>query len=366
MDSLACLWVVGICLFPVSPPRHGSAPSSGRLQRYEFAQISMGVSFNLTLYASNEATANKAASAALARIEQLDHILSDYRPDSELVRLCQMSGPGKPTAVSHELLFVLKHAATLSQRTDGAFDVTVAPLVKLWRRARRRKQLPDPNRLAEAKNVVGHRFVRIDDRAATVELLKPGVRLDFGGIAKGYAADEALRVLKEHGITRALIDASGDIVAGEPPPGKPGWRIGIAPLTGANAAPSRFLQLRNASVATSGDAFQYVEIDGTRYSHIIDPRTGMALTRRSSVTVIAPDGITADSLASAVSVLGPVQGRQLIESTRDTATLIVVVRGDCVETFTSRGFEEREEPEAVQGLESRVQGRAQSASVSAF
>src|SRR5690606_33737492 len=121
---------------------------------------------------------------------------------------------------------------------------------------------------------------------------------------KGYAADEALQVLKSHGITRAMIDASGDIVLGDPPPGDRGWRIGIAPLESPDAPPSRFLVLRNASVATSGDAFQHVLIDGKRYSHIIDPHTGLGLTEPASVTVIAADGITADSLASAVNVLG--------------------------------------------------------------
>jgi thiamine biosynthesis lipoprotein len=148
------------------------------------------------------------------------------------------------------------------------------------------------------------------------------MRLDLGGIAAGYAVDEALRVLNAHGITRAMVNGSGDIGVSDPPPGVQGWRIGIAPLEKPDAAPSRYLLLSNAAVTTSGDAFQFVEIGGQRYSHIVDPRTGLGLTDRSSVTVVARDCITADSLATAVSVLGPEKGLELIEATPGAAALI--------------------------------------------
>ena len=133
-----------------------------------------------------------------------------------------------------------------------------------------------------------------------------------------------------------MIDGSGDIVVGDPPPGKRGWTIGIAPLVKPDGPPSRFLQLSNAAVATSGDAFQYVEIAGKRYSHIVNPKTGLGLTTRSSVTVIAPDGITADSLASAVTVLGPQQGLNLIEQKKKTAALFVQIDEGKRKEFPSR------------------------------
>jgi FAD:protein FMN transferase len=169
--------------------------------------------------------------------------------------------------------------------------------------------------------------------------LVPNMRLDLGGIAMGYAADEAFKILKRHGITRAMVDASGDIVCGDAPPNVQGWRIGIAPLTESKGPPSRYLWLANGALTTSGDAFQWVEIDGTRYSHIVDPKTGRGLTTRSSVTVTAADCITADSLATAVSVLGPRKGLELIARTPGTAALVVVREEDETKTYSSSNFD---------------------------
>ena len=288
----------------------------------------MGVAFHISLYSPDEAVANNAARAAYARVKQLNQLLSDYEPDSELMQLSRRSRPGNAVEVSPELFFVLQRASALSCASEGAFDVTVGPLVQLWREARRTRRLPDPAQLAAARESVGWKHVRLNAEQLTVELHKPGMRLDLGGIAKGYAADEALRVLQEHGVTQALVAAAGDIVAGDAPPGRDHWRIGIAPLDSPDGEPSRYLHVANAAVSTSGDAFQYIEIEGVRYSHIVDPRTGVGLTTRSSVTVVAEDGITADSLASAVSVLGPERGLDLIESREGTAALFVVLEGD--------------------------------------
>ena len=304
-------------------------PTATSLKRYEFTRREMGVSFRIVLYAPKEAAANRAADAAYARIERLNNIFTDYNPDSELMRLCHRSGPGRPIRVSRDLERVLSRSLEISRKTRGAFDVTVGPVVKLWRRARRKKRLPRPDRLAAARKLIGYRAVVVDPKSRTVELRKTGMRLDLGGIAKGYAGDAALDVLEAHGITRALIDGSGDIVAGEAPPGRTGWRIGLASLEKPDAPPTRFLSIANAAVATSGDAYQSVEIAGTRYSHIVDPRTGIGLTRRSSVTVIAADGATADALASAVSVLGPERGLKLIDRLgAKTAALVVVLKNN--------------------------------------
>jgi FAD:protein FMN transferase len=295
------------------------------LRRYEFVERHMGVPFRIALYAPDEAAANAAARAAYRRVKHLNSLLSDYEPDSELMRLCRTSGPGRPVAVSPELHFVLSRAVALSRQTEGAFDVTVGPLVQLWRQARRNRALPDSDQLAAARRLVGYRQMRVARKDRTVELLQTGMRLDLGGIAKGYAADEALAVLKSEGITRALVDAGGDMVLGDPPPGAQGWRIGVASLTQPDESPDRVLLLKNAAVATSGDAYQFIEIAGRRYSHLIDPRTGVGLTTSSSVTVVAADGLTADSLASAVSVLGPQRGLKLIESVENASALVVVI-----------------------------------------
>ncbi len=305
-------------------------------ERLTYEERHMGVLVKFTLYAQDKAIANKAAREAMGRIAEIDRIMSDYNPESELRRLCDQSQPGEAVKVSEELFFVLEAAQKLSEKTTGAFDVTVGPVVRLWRRARRQNEMPDADRLKEAQSAVGYQKVKLDKRARTVTLSHPEMRLDLGGIAKGYAGDAALEVFKKHNLPRAMVAIAGDVVMGNAPPGQAGWRVGIAPLEKVDGPPSRVLELENAAVSTSGDAFQFVEINGKRYSHIVDPKSGLGLTQRSSVTVIAPTGTEADSLASAVSVLGPEAGMKLIESTPKTATLIV--QGEPQRTYESKGI----------------------------
>jgi len=326
-----------VCLFATGIP--ASATAEPTLARFEFFQVEMAVPVKIVLYAADKATAAEAARAAFARIHQLNGILSDYDPESELRRLCSTSKERAAVVVGEDLWHVLSHAQALSERTGGAFDVTVGPVVRLWRRARRQHEMPSPERLKAALTLVGYRLVRLDPDTRAVELLKPGMRLDLGGIAKGYAVDEALAVLRKHGIDRALVDAGGDIGLGAPPPEKPGWLIGIAPVE-PDAPPSRYLWLARLAIATSGDTWQYVEINGRRYSHLLDPRTGLGLTDHSSVTVIAPDAITADGLASAVSVLGPEEGLKLIDHTPGTAAFIVRAPEGTAEVYQSCRWKE--------------------------
>jgi thiamine biosynthesis lipoprotein len=283
----------------------------------------MGTLFRIVLYAADAGTAIKASRAAFDRVAALDDIMSDYRADSELMRLCQQAA-GPPVKVSDDLFRVLVAAQDIAERSDGAFDVTVGPVVRLWRAARRSRRLPDPQRLAEAERHVGFQRTRLDPQARTVQLVERGMLLDLGGIAKGYAADAALAVLRESGINRALVAGGGDIAVGDPPPQKEGWSIGIAQLDATSGAPSRFVTLHNAAISTSGDAEQHVEIGGVRYSHIVDPKTGQALTGRRSATVIAPNCTTSDALATAVCVLGPQRGVALIDSIPGTSVLLVV------------------------------------------
>jgi len=298
----------------------------------------MGAPFRIVLYAPDKPTADQAARAAFGRITQLNDILSDYDTDSELSRFSQTAGSGRAVPVSQDLWFVLKRSQELAQRTDGAFDVTVGPVVSLWRKARRENRLPSPAKLAEAMKAVGYRNLVLDPQRHAARLLVAYMRLDLGAIAKGYAVDAALKVLRARGVTRALISGGGDMVAGDPPPGKKGWRIEVAPLDVTNAPPARFVSLANAGLATSGDLFQHLQIDGKRYSHIVDPHTGIGLTDHSLVTVVAPDGITADGLSTAISVLGPKGGARLVEKTRGAAAYIVRMPGDRIEMIESSRF----------------------------
>ena len=307
------------------------------MDRFQYTQTEMAIPIKIVLYAPNPGTATSAARQAFAKFRRLNGIFSDYDPGSELRRLCRTSGEGHAVPVSDDLWHVLSHAQALAARSCGAFDVTVGPVVRLWRRARRREQLPSDENLEQARRLVGYRLLHLDPENRTARLLKPGMRLDLGGIAKGYAVDEAMKVLREHGLTRVLIDAGGDIGLGEAPPGKPGWLIGIARLE-PDAPPSKYLWLKRTAIATSGDTWQYVQIDGKRYSHIVDPRTGLGLSDHSSVTVVALDCRTADSLASAVSVLGPKAGLKLIERTAGAEAFIVRAPHGKIETYQSSGW----------------------------
>ena len=305
------------------------------LQRFVFEKAEMGLPFRVTLYAADEAQAKAAADAAFERIAVLNSVFSDYDPESELSRLSRTSGSGKAVPVSRDLWNVLERARALSERTDGAFDVTVGPLVNVWRRARRKQELPGAELIAEMKARVGWQQMKLDPAARTVELTKPDMRLDLGAIAKGYAIDAALAVLRERGITSALVGGSGDMAAGEPPPGEAGWKIEVAALDAPGAPPAQVVFLKNSAIATSGDVFQHVEIGGVRYSHIVDPHTGLGLTDHSLVTILAAACITADSLATAVSVLGPERGLRLVEETPGIAAHLVRKPGEKIEFVES-------------------------------
>jgi thiamine biosynthesis lipoprotein len=297
----------------------------------------MGTRFRIVLYAADEATANRAAKAAFARIAELDGIMSDYRATSELMQLCAKAG-GEPVKVSDDLFTVLEKAQQVSRLSDGAFDVSVGPVVKLWRIARRTQKLPDKEALDKALALVGYRNIKLDSKNRTVQVVKPGMQLDLGGIAKGYAADCALATLRKHAVDRALVAAGGDIAVSGPPPDADGWKIGIQPVEGGE--PRKYLLLKDAAVSTSGDFEQYTVIDGKRYSHIVDPKTGLGLVGRMSVTVVAKNGLNSDPLAKVPCVLGPEKGLAIIDSLDGVSALMVRKTDKGEEVIESKRFKE--------------------------
>jgi thiamine biosynthesis lipoprotein len=292
---------------------HATAPQNAQHKsavgdRFEYAQVHMGVQVRLVVYAPDQSTAARACIAAYKRIAQLEQITSDYRPDSELMQLCARGG--ESVRVSPELFFLLQRSQDLARRSGGAFDISVGRYVALWRRARQSGIFPSATEVQPLREVSGWRKIHLDPKTQSVRLQETGMKLDLGGIAKGYAGDEALRVLREQGVTRALFQAGGDIVVSGAPPGKKGWSIVVPGDNGTR----RTLTLGNAAVSTSGDLYQSVLFNGQRYSHIVDPRTGLGLTQRFAATVVARDGVTSDSLATAACVLGPEQSHRLINS----------------------------------------------------
>jgi FAD:protein FMN transferase len=341
---LVCLLAIGVwaesrCRASEDRPPPPPALERLPLQRYEYDFVAMGMKYHLVVYGPDQPTVTFAIEQVEARVRQLDRVMSDYHTESELSQLCEHSGPGQPVRLSLELYEILDHSLELSRETDGAFDVTVGPVIQLWRTARRTKTLPMPALLAKARERVGWQAVQLHPLTRSAELTREEMQLDLGGIAAGYACDEALQVLRSHGLHRVLIDASGDVLVGDPPPDRAGWKVMVAGLSGvANDPGSQTILLRNAAITTSGDARQYVEIDGQRYSHIVDPHTGLGLTRHSSSTVIAPTGWQADSYATAVNVLGAQAGIPWIEQQPGCSALVIEVQ-DGVEMRTeSRGF----------------------------
>ena len=307
--------------------------------RFRYARPKMGSMLRIVVYAADRDTADRAVGAAYARVDQLNAILSDYDPQSELSQLSARSRHAAPTAavhVSDDLLAVLSRAEELSKMTNGAFDVTVGPYVRLWRRARQQRILPSAKRLAATCQSVGFQNVQIDRQQHTVTLLAPRMRLDLGGIAKGYVVDQALRTLAAEGVTRALVDA-----VGAAPDDRPGWHVGLVPYAENDPGKRQTIRLVHQAAATSGDTYRYVELDGIRYSHIIDPRTGIGLTRPLIVTVCAADCARADSLASAVSVLGLERGLELIRSLTGVSVRICDLDADPPKVYLSADFPAR-------------------------
>lgn len=287
----------------------------------------MGVAWTITVHAAERPSALAAIAAAHDEVARLERILSDYDPHSELCRLSARAPTPGPVPVGDDLWRVLSRAVAIRDASGGAFDPTVGPLTSLWRQARRSGVMPRSERLTAALAAVGPDVLTLHPANQAVGLEKPGMRLDLGGIGMGDAIDRAVAVLRRHGITSGMVDASGDIAVIGAPPGRPGWRVATAAL-GSRAGVDGELVLVDRAVTTSGDAFQSVTIDGVRYSHVVDPRTGRGVIGPAAVTVIAADCTTADALATAANVLGPEAGMRLIDATPGTAARFVWQEAD--------------------------------------
>lgn len=274
--------------------------TAGTPTRFEFSHPQMGTVFRLVFYADGDsAGAQGLAKTVFDRVDALNMRFSDWLPESELNQLCQHAGAKGGQKVSVELVDILEKSRRYARQSQGAFDGTVGALTRLWRRSRNLKELPEPARIAAALKTVGWRKLRVRPRTSRVRLRKKGMLLDLGGIAQGWTADDCLGILRRHGVTSALVDAGGDIALGEAPPGQEGWQIEIPSADG-----NKRMVLKNCGITTSGAAYRYLELDGKRYSHIVDPRTGQPLTHRTQVTVLAENATTADAWATALSVMG--------------------------------------------------------------
>ena len=317
---IACMALIGgstVSARSGPPPETvDAAPSETR--RHSYAAVLMGVRMEIVLYAPDEETGRIAAKDAFGRIAVIEQVASTYRGNSELSRLVKRRN-ADAVVVSQDLFNLLEMSKRLHESTDGAFDCSVYKLVQAWRRAAEAKILPEPLVFETLRRISRSDQIELDGETRSVKL-KEGVAITLDGIAKGYAGDAALEVLKAHGISRALIDLSGDVVIGDPPPGEEAWSVSLD--FGDPDVPTMRLALANCAVATSGDTEQFFEIDGVRYSHIIDPRTGMACTNRTAACVIAPTGSLADALATAACVLGTADASEVLARFEDVSARV--------------------------------------------
>lgn len=277
--------------------------------RHEYDSIHMAVPWHLVLWLhaddadASERAGREHAEAAFREVSRLEHVASDWDDDSELARLSRATSaaPGR-LRVSRDLTALLAISIELAAASEGAFDPTIGPVTRLWRRARFEKRLPSDAEIAAARARVDWRAVHVDTTTATVSWTSSRLEFDLGGIAKGFALDAAVATLERRGVVRCLVEAGGDIACGAPPPGRHGWMIGL------DNGPVRTITVPRGGIATSGARYQYVEIGDDRYSHIIDPRTGIGLRSTKqraapSITIVAPSATLADGLATACSIL---------------------------------------------------------------
>jgi thiamine biosynthesis lipoprotein len=305
-----------------------SCTGKDRVEADSGYQIVMGTFAHIVAVAKDTGTAKECIRAALEEIHKVDNLMSDYKSDSEISRVNSQAHE-KAVQVSESTYEVLQRSVEFSEMTGGAFDVTVGPLVALFREAKESKVAPSEEQITQAKSKVGFEKLKLDSENKTVQFSVNGMLLDLGGIAKGYAIDKAIEAARRCGAIGAMVDIGGDVRCfGSPPKGRDHWLIGLqdpnSAIEGIEGGGLRLvLKITNEAVATSGDYQQFVIIEGKRYSHIIDRRTGTSAESLSSVTIITDNATDADALATAVSVMGAEKGLALIEKLPNTEAILI-------------------------------------------
>lgn len=285
---------------------------------YSREEAIMGTAIRTELWSEDRAAAESAMRAVMDLMHHVDETMSPFRPESELSRI-NREAASRSVGVSQEMFNILSRSLDFSRLSDGAFDITFASAGHLY--DYRQGIRPNERDLAQARKAIGYRNLLLDRDTRTVRFARPGVRIDLGGFAKGYAVDEAAVILKQRGIHNAIVSAGGDShILGERL-GRP-WTIGIRDPRRRGELVA-VLPLKDVAVSTSGDYERYFEEDGVRYHHVLDPRTGKSPSSVQSVTIVAPDGLTAEALSKVVFVLGVEKGMQIIETQENVDAVVV-------------------------------------------
>lgn len=304
------------------------------------SRLMMGTFARVVVIAKSEKAARACIAAAFDVQDRIESLMSYHRQDSELntVNRCAAREPVPVNPMTFE---VLRQAIHFSEVSEGTFDVTVGPLVDLWRTAGQANEPPTEEALAEARRKVGFRKLTLDDKAMTVRFAEEGMRIDLGGIAKGYAVDKAVEAMAKHGALGGMVDLGGNIRCfGRAPRGQEKWRIGMQDPNVApdDLNPSKYLlvlEIADMSVATSGDYRRFTVVEGRRQSHVLDARSGRGAEKLVSDTIIAPDATTADALSTAVNILGPEAGMALVERLPGVEAILIPAGPEVTLLFSS-------------------------------
>lgn len=308
----------------------------GQNKKYIFTENKMGSPFNLIFVANDSSRARLIAKDCFKLIDSLAQIFSDYDTTSEVNKINANAGL-RPIKMSPAMLDLVLKSKEAYLKSEGSYDITIGPLSLLWRKARNTKTFPVDTAIQNRKSLVDFKLLKIEEEKGTIYLPKKGMRLDFGGIAKGYIAQWIINHLRDIGIQEALADAGGDISMSGAPLDSKGWLVGVNLPETTDDLLEQKLALSNISVATSGDAYQYIEKNGVKYSHIINPKTGYGVIWLRNVTVIAPTGATADWLATACSIL-PLKEAKKIALENHAQLLISTVQAEKIKFYSTFGF----------------------------
>jgi len=295
----------------------------------------MGTAVEIVISHHQESTAEEAIEAAFDEIRRLETEMSGWRSDSELSLINRCAGEESIT-VSDSLFHIISSAQEISFISEGAFDITVAVLKDVWDFHQDDPKIPDSIDITEKLPLIKYRNIIIDNTKKSVFLKRPGMRIGLGGIAKGYAVDRAMQVIRDRGVRNAIVQLGGDIRLQGKRDGQL-WDVGIQHPRERDGFIGK-ISLSNISISTSGDYEKYFVVNGKRYHHIIDPVTGYPARLCQSVTIVAPDTMTSDALSTTVFVLGPEKGMRLIERLKGIEGLIIDMNGKLI---YSTGFSER-------------------------